>query len=389
VKRKKVCVFTTSRADYGLLYWLLREIQDDPALTLQIVVTGSHLSPGFGDTGRTIEKDGFRIDRKIDVLLASDNELAPAKSVALGLISFSDALHDLKPDMVVLLGDRFELLAAAIASFFLKIPIAHIHGGETSQGSIDEAVRHSITKMSTLHFCANEVYRRRIIQLGEDPKSVFAFGAPGLDHLHRVKLPDRKGLERKIGMDLTGKVALVTYHPVTLERSPLSRQVIILLSAIRRAGIKGVFTAANPDPGGRMINEKISAFCESKPSLYRYIPHLGQFLYLSCLKNLDLMIGNSSSGLTEAPSFRLPVVNVGDRQKGRIKAKNVIDVGYSAKEIEGGISRAYSASFRNGLKQMRSPYDPHGDGRVSTRIKETLKSFTPPADYPMKKFYDL
>jgi UDP-N-acetylglucosamine 2-epimerase (non-hydrolysing)/GDP/UDP-N,N'-diacetylbacillosamine 2-epimerase (hydrolysing) len=389
MKRKKVCVFTTSRADYGLLCWLLREIQDDPAMTLQIVVTGSHLSHGFGDTDLTIEKDGFRIDRKIDVLLASDSELAPAKSVALGLVSFSDALHELKPDVVVLLGDRFELLAAAVASFFLKIPIAHIHGGETSQGSIDEAVRHSITKMSTLHFCANETYRRRIIQLGENPSSVFAFGAPGLDHLHRVKLPDRKELERKIGMDLTGKVALVTYHPVTLDRSPLTRQVGNLLSAIRRAGIKAVFTAANPDPGGRMINEKVSSFCESNPSMYRYIPHLGQFLYLGCMKNLDLMIGNSSSGLTEAPSFRLPVVNIGDRQKGRIKARNVVDVGYTAAAIHAGITRACSAAFRRTLKGMRSPYDPVGDGRVSYRIKETLKLFMPRADFPKKKFYDL
>lgn len=389
MKRKKICVFTSSRADYGLLFWLLREIRNDPAITLQVVVTGSHLSPGFGDTGRMIEKDGFRIDRKIDVLLASDSELAPSKSVALGLVSFSDALHELKPDIVVLLGDRFELLAAAIASFFLKIPIAHIHGGETSQGSIDEAIRHSITKMSTLHFCANETYRRRIIQLGEDPARIFAFGAPGLDHLHRVQLPDRAEMERKVRMELNGNVALVTYHPVTLEKSSLPLQVNNLLTAIRKAGIKALFTAANPDPGGRKINETVSAFCEGNSSLYRYIPHLGQHLYLGALKNFNLMIGNSSSGLTEAPSFQLPVVNIGDRQKGRIKAKNVIDVGYSEEEIKAGISRACSASFRKSLKGMRSPYDPLGNGRVSIRIKDKIKSFSLSADNTKKEFHDL
>lgn len=387
--KRKVCVVTTSRADYGLLYWLMNEIRNDAALVLQIVATGMHLSPEFGLTFKTIEEDGFTIDKKIEMLISSDREEAAIKSIGVGLISFADALNDLKPDMLVLLGDRYELMSTAVAALMYKIPIAHIHGGETSQGALDEAIRHAITKMASLHFPATETYRKRIIQMGENPEFVFNYGAPGLDNLYKKKLMDRHELQKYLDFDLSGKVSIVTYHPVTLENNTAERQISHILKAIKQSGIKAIFTQANADVYGRVIYEKIREFCAVNPNIAVLYDNLGQVPYLSCLRNIDLMVGNSSSGLIEAPSFRLPVVNIGDRQKGRIKAENVIDVGYSLREILTGIKRACSVEFREKIKNMKNPYSRYRDGNVSRRIKEKIKTVRLNNSLLKKKFHDM
>ncbi len=342
MKRRKICVVTTSRADYGLLYWLMKAIDEDPALELQVVATGMHLCPEFGLTYRKIEEDGFKMARKVDMILSGDTEASVVKSVGVGLVSFSDVYEDLRPDIVVVLGDRYELFAVAIPALLQRVPIAHIHGGETSQGAVDEGVRHALTKMASLHFPATEAYRKRIIQMGEDPGRVFNFGAPGLDWVSRLPLLGRNELQKRLDFDLSGKVAMVTYHPVTLEGEAWERQIEDLFRAVDRSGIKAIFTKANADAHGRMINGKIEQFCNEHPKRFRLYDNLGQVLYLSCLKNLDLMIGNSSSGIVEAPTFKLPVVNIGDSQKGRMKAANMIDTGCDAGEILGSIRRANS-----------------------------------------------
>jgi UDP-hydrolysing UDP-N-acetyl-D-glucosamine 2-epimerase len=389
VSARRICVVTTSRADYGLLTWLMRAIREDAELELQVIAAGMHLCPEFGLTYRDIEQDGLPIDRKIEMLLSADSDSAVTKSIGVGLISFSDTLEYLRPDILVILGDRFELLSAAIAALVAKIPIAHIHGGETSQGAIDEGVRHAITKMASLHFAATETYRRRIIQMGEDPDSVFAFGAPGLDALHHVTLLTKQELESHLGFSLESPTAIVTYHPVTLERRTAEEQIENLLTALSQESVRAVFTKANADMQGRLINQRIAAFCREHPSDYRLSSNLGQEVYLSCLHHLDLMVGNSSSGLIEAPSFELPVVNIGDRQKGRIKAANVIDVGYSIADIVAGIGRASSDAWKEGIKDLENPYAGQGDGMVSFRIKEQLKSVDISESLMKKRFHDL
>ena len=388
-QKRKICVVTTSRADYGLLIWLMKEIREDISMELLIVATGMHLSPEFGNTFRAIEDDGFRINAKVEMLLSSDTDIGVVKSIGIGLLSFCEVLKDLDPDIIVVLGDRFELFSVAVAALILRIPIAHIHGGETSQGSVDEAVRHSITKMSAIHFPAAEAYRKRIIQMGEDPKRVFNFGAPGLDGMHRMKLLSRKELEKRLRFNLDGNIAMVTYHPVTLEEGTAERQIDDLLRAIRRSGLKAVFTKANADEQGRLINRKIQEFCDREPGTYRFYDNLGTLVYLSCLKHCTLMVGNSSSGLIEAPSFRLPVVNIGDRQRGRIRAANVIDVGYSEEEISKGIKKACSNPFRRGLLSLKNPYDTYGDGKTSYRIKESLKNIRITGELLKKGFFDI
>ena len=366
----------------------MEEIRSDPSLELQVVATGMHMSTEFGLTYRAIEKDGFQISRKVDMLLASDSEQSIIKSVGTGLISFSDVFESMKPEIVVVLGDRFELLSVVIAAYLHRIPIAHIHGGETTEGAVDEAVRHSITKMASIHFAATEEYRKRIIQMGESPNRVFNFGAPGLDAIYKEELLGKSELQERLGFDMTGPVAIVTYHPVTLENSTAEIQIDNLLEAVKQSGIKGIFTKANADAQGRVINRKAQDFCETAPAQYKFFDSLGQLAYLSCLKHLDMMIGNSSSGLVEAPSFGLPVVNVGDRQRGRARAENVIDVDYSVGDIVEGIRQASSTDFKRGMKKVRNPYDRYGDGKTGYRIKETLKN-TQLKDILMKKFHDI
>ena len=389
MKRRKIGVVTTSRADFGLLGGLLKAIKSDPALRLQLIVSGMHLSPKFGLTVREIEAEGFKIDRKIDLGLAGDTALANLKSIARGVSGFAHALSELKPAAVVLLGDRFELLAPAISALLLRIPIAHIHGGERSEGAIDESIRHALTKMSSYHFAATEPYRLRIIQMGESPRRVFNFGAPGLDRLHRAAPMGRVQLEKETGLNFQDPVALVTYHPATLDPTNLDTQLGHLIGAIKASKLKAIFTMANADAQGARINARLSALCAQYPARFKWIPHLGHQRYLSCLRHCAVMVGNSSSGLTEAPSFQLPVVNIGNRQRGRIRAANVIDVPPARSAILQGIKRACSPRFQASLRNMRNPYERSSDGRASERIKNILKRADLSDRVLKKSFYDL
>jgi UDP-hydrolysing UDP-N-acetyl-D-glucosamine 2-epimerase len=389
VKRRKICVVTTSRADFGLLSKLVRAIRDDRALQLQLVVSGMHLSKDFGNTWREIEAEGFKIARKIPLKMTGKSQAASLKSIGIGLDGFSKAFVELKPEIVVLLGDRFELLAPAVSALMLGIPIAHIHGGETTEGAIDESVRHAITKMATFHFPATETYRRRIIQMGESPERVYNFGAPGLDKIYDLSLMTRAELQKELGFSFKDPVAVVTYHPVTRGRQDADGQVRNMVEAIETSGVRAIFTMANADAQGALINRRLRAICEESSERFKWAPHLGHRRYLSCLKYASVMIGNSSSGLTEAPTFRLPVVNIGERQRGRTRAKNIIDVPCEAFAIQKAIHRALSPHFRASLRGMRNPYDRFHDGRTSVRIKDVLKEISLSDELMQKRFHDL
>jgi UDP-hydrolysing UDP-N-acetyl-D-glucosamine 2-epimerase len=381
-------VVTTSRADFGLLRGLMKSIQSDPALRLQVIACGMHLAAGFGQTWRDIAAEGIRIDRKIRMRMTGQSGLSNAKSIGAGLNGFADAFAELKPEIVVLLGDRFELLAPAISALMLQMPIAHIHGGELSEGAIDDSIRHAITKLASLHFPATEAYRRRIIQMGESPQRVFNFGAPGLDQLHGSALLTRQELEQELGFQLQDPVALVTYHPVTRDTGSAAAQIGRLVRAVKASGVRAVFTAANADAEGARINTYLRAVCARNLGRFQWVPHLGHRRYLSCLAHVALMVGNSSSGLTEAPSFELPVVNVGDRQRGRVRAANVIDVPCAESAVLRGIKRAVSPRFRASLGGMQSPYDRFHDGSASERIKNVLRDTDIRGDLLKKGFHD-
>jgi UDP-N-acetylglucosamine 2-epimerase (non-hydrolysing)/GDP/UDP-N,N'-diacetylbacillosamine 2-epimerase (hydrolysing) len=348
-----------------------------------------HLARHLGGTIREIEDAGVNIDRRIDLRLSDDSPVDNARSIGRGVTAFAAALEELKPAIIVLLGDRFELFAPAIAALMLRIPIAHIHGGERSEGAIDEAVRHAITKMSSLHFAATEPYRRRIIQMGESPRRAFNFGAPGLDELYRESLLTRAGLEHDLQISLDDPTALVTYHPETQDPTSGREQIQPVLAAIDESGVSAVFTMANADAGGAIINARIQKSCALHPERFKWVANLGRLRYLSCMKHFSVMIGNSSSGFTEAPSFRLPVVNIGDRQRGRVRAKNIIDVPRNREAIQKGIQRALSPGFRASLRGMRNPYDRFHDGRVSERIKNMLRDVELTDELLKKQFNDL
>jgi UDP-N-acetylglucosamine 2-epimerase (non-hydrolysing)/GDP/UDP-N,N'-diacetylbacillosamine 2-epimerase (hydrolysing) len=388
VTRRKICVVTTSRADFGLLRELMHAIDSDRSLRLQVIASGMHLVREFGQTWRDIEADGIRIDRKIPMRTLGVSSVANCTSIGHGMSGFADGFSELKPQIVVLLGDRFELLAPAIAALMLQIPIAHIHGGELSEGAIDDSVRHAITKFASLHFPATEVYRRRILQMGESPRRVFNFGAPGLDQIHRSRLMTRRELEQDLGIDLKRPVALVTYHPVTRDDGDVVTQVGEVTKAVEASGLPAVFTAANADAGGIRINARLRSVCAENPAKFTWVAHLGHRRYLSCLAHFAVMVGNSSSGLTEAPSFRLPVVNIGDRQRGRVRAANVIDVPCTEAAILRGLRRAISPRFRVSLRGMRNPYDRSRDGGASERIKNVLRDIDLSGDFLKKGFYD-
>jgi UDP-N-acetylglucosamine 2-epimerase (non-hydrolysing)/GDP/UDP-N,N'-diacetylbacillosamine 2-epimerase (hydrolysing) len=389
VKRRKICVVTTSRADFGLLSGLIKAIQADPALRLQVIVSGMHLSRLFGQTWQDVEAQGIKIDRKIQLRLSGGSSLENLNSISLGMKGFGKSLSELRPDIVVLLGDRFELLAPAVSALLLGIPIAHIHGGELTEGAIDDSVRHAITKMASLHFAATEAYRKRILQMGESPERVFNFGAPGLDQIHGAPLMTRRQVEEELGISLQKPVALVTYHPVTRERGSVEEQVSELIAAVTASGLIAIFTMANADAQGNIINRQLQAVCAENPERFKWTPHLGHRRYLSCLKHLSVMVGNSSSGLTEAPSFRMPVVNIGDRQRGRVRAQNIVDVPCTKSAIAEGIRRAVSPSFRQSLNRMRNPYDRFHDGRTSERIKNVLRDVVISPGFIKKQFQDL
>lgn len=368
---RKICVVTGSRAEYGLLYWLMKEIEADTALGLQVVVCAMHLSPEFGLTWRQVKKDGFPIEAKIEMLLSSDSSAGIAKSIGLGVIGFADAFERLQPDMLVLLGDRFEMLAAAQAAMAARIPIAHLHGGELTEGVIDEAIRHAITKMAHFHFVSAEVYRHRVIQMGEQPDKVFNVGATGLDNIRRLKLMERAEFEQSIGMSLGDVNFLVTYHPVTLDQKGSEDAVNALLSALNDypAG-KAIFTQPNADTGGRVITELFNQYVKNNRGRAVLYPTMGQLRYLSALKHMDIVIGNSSSGIIEAPSFGKATVNIGSRQRGRLRSESVIDCGEDHPSISSAIRKGLSKEFRAGLAGMRNLY---GDGTAAERIKQILK----------------
>jgi UDP-N-acetylglucosamine 2-epimerase (non-hydrolysing)/GDP/UDP-N,N'-diacetylbacillosamine 2-epimerase (hydrolysing) len=388
MKKRKICVITGTRAEYGLLYWIIKGIHDDPELELQLIVTGMHLSPEFGMTIREVEKDGFPIAEKVEMLLSSDTETAIATSMGLGMIGFATAYERLKPDILVVLGDRFEILSAVAAAVPFRIPVAHIHGGESTEGLIDESIRHAITKMSHIHFPATQVYANRIMQMGEPPENVFCFGAPGLDNVYKLNLLERDELLKELGLSCNKIIGIVTYHPVTLEDNTAKFQMSELLSALQAFhDIFWVFTLPNADTGGRIIIKMIDDFVKNNPEKGKYFTSLGQLKYISLLKHADVMMGNSSSGLTEAPSFELPVVNIGDRQRGRVKAQNIIDVPEcNQKLIINAINRAISADFRTSLKGMKNPY---GEGDASEKIVKKLKSITIDENLIKKRFYEM
>ena len=382
---KKICVITGTRADYGLLRWVMQGIKDDPELKLQIIATGMHLSPEFGLTYRAIEADGFEIDRNVEMLVSSDTSVGIAKSMGLGLIGFADALHELRPDLVIVLGDRFEVFSAVSASLVARVPVAHLHGGESTVGAFDEAFRHSITKMSHLHFVAAEKYRERVIQLGEQPNRVFMVGGLGVDNIKRLRLLSRFELEKAINFKLGLKNLLITFHPVTLEISTAEYQLGELLAALSKLkDTHLIFTLPNADEGSRGLIKMVQAFVAQFSNARAY-SSLGQLLYLSCLNQVDGVVGNSSSGLLEAPSLKKGTINIGDRQHGRIQAKSVINCAPIRSDILDAIEYLYSSEFKSNLNQVINPY---GDGGASEKVIEILKTY-PTEDIVQKHFYDL
>jgi UDP-hydrolysing UDP-N-acetyl-D-glucosamine 2-epimerase len=375
MEHRKICIFTGTRAEYGLLYWLMRDIQDDPRLDLQVLVSGSHLASEFGTTWQQIEADGMPVSAKVDMKLDSDEPVAVAKSMALGLSGCAEALDKLKPDILVVLGDRYEALAAAEAALLLRIPIAHIHGGEASEGVFDEAMRHAITKLSHLHFTAAAPYRQRIIQMGEMPEHVHDFGAPGLDWISRSTFAGRTEFEKATGFELGAENLLVTYHPVTIDQDSIDKTADALLSALDRfPDVHVIFTKANADPGGRRINAQLESWVARNARRSVCVASLGQWLYLSAMSLCDAVVGNSSSGLIEAPAFGRPTVNIGARQAGRLRAPSVIDCELDANSIESAIRRALSSAMKDLAAQRENPY---GAGNASARIKDVLASADP------------
>lgn len=380
----KICVVTGTRAEYGLLYWLMKKVQDDKQLQLQTVVTGMHLSPEFGLTYRQIEKDGFIIDEKVEMLLSSDTVVGITKSIGLGVIGFADALQRLKPDLLVVLGDRFEILAAVQAALIARIPVAHLCGGDTTEGAFDESIRHSITKMSHFHFVTNDVAARRVAQLGENPEHVFNVGSTGIDNIRQLQLLDRNELEIQLGLQFRKRNLLITFHPVTLElESPLV-QFQELLDALASFGEQTglIFTMPNADTEGREIINMINEFVAIHDNAHAYVS-LGQLRYLSVMSQVDAVVGNSSSGLYEAPSFAIPTVNIGDRQRGRLQAASVINCKPAAGEIKQAIEQALTLDCSGVV-------NPYGQGGSSEEILNIIKRIDIKAgDILKKQFFDI
>ncbi|MCP4118189.1 MAG: UDP-N-acetylglucosamine 2-epimerase (hydrolyzing) [Desulfobacteraceae bacterium] len=383
---KRICVITGTRAEYGLLYWLIKEISEDPEMELQLIATGMHLSSEFGLTYKEIEKDGFNIDKKIEILLSSDTAVGISKSMGLAQISFAETYEDLKPDLIIVLGDRFEIFAAAAAAMIAKIPIAHLYGGELTEGIIDEAIRHCITKMSHLHFTSTDEYRNRVIQLGEHPSRVFNVGDTSIDNIRNLKLLNREEFEHAIKFKLNKKNLIVTFHPVTLENSTSEIQFKELLNAIDSlTDTNIIFTKANADTEGRIINQLAEKYVSQNNHKSIIFTSMGRLKYLSALQFVDAVVGNSSSGIAEAPSFNIGTINIGDRQKGRLQAKSVINCIPTAREIKNSFSELYSSAFQSKFKNVENLY---GDGNASKRIIDVIRH-TNLNNLLKKHFYDL
>ena len=381
---RRIAVFTGTRAEYGLLYWLMKDIQASAQLELQLVVSGMHLSPEFGETWKQIAADGFPLDAKVEMLLSSDTPVGVIKSMGLGLIGFADTLDRLKPDMLVVLGDRFETLAVVQSALILRIPVAHLHGGEITEGAYDDAIRHAITKMSNLHFTAAEAYRQRVMQMGEPADTVFNVGAVGLDYLQRSAMMTPAELSASLAFALTAPYFLVTYHPVTLADEDPRASFQALLSALDRfPDHQVILTYPNADNGGRQIMPMLEDYARQQPGRVLAIQSLGSRRYLGALKGAAAMVGNSSSGLIEAPAFGVPTVNIGARQLGRLAAESVLHCAAKADEIQEAMACAVSASF---IEACRSVINPYGQGNAAGQIVRILESATGPYQ---KHFHDL
>ena len=382
---RRICVITGSRAEYGLLRLLMQGIRDDEQCELQLVATGMHLSPEFDSTYQAIETDGLRIDRKVEILLSSDSAVGIGKSVGLGVISFAEAFEQLRPDLIVVLGDRFEILAAVTAALFFRIPVLHLHGGEVTEGAVDESMRHAITKMSHVHCVASEEYRHRVIQLGEQPKRVHCVGGLGVDAIKQVRLLDRAELEASLDFKLKDRNLLITFHPATLEGESAAHQMAELLAALSELRDTGlVFTWPNADAGGRQLIAMLQDFVAGHANSRAY-PSLGQLRYLSCMSLCDGVIGNSSSGLLEAPTLKKGTVNIGDRQRGRLQADSIINCRPDCQEIRTAVERLYSSTFQVSLAGVRNPY---GDGGASDRVLTLIKQLQLEG-LAQKTFHDL
>lgn len=354
---RKICVVTGSRSEYGILSRLMRLIQNDPELILQVIATNMHLSQEFGLTYKEIEKDGFVINRKVEMLLSSDTANATTKSVGLATIGFADAYEDLHPDLVLVLGDRYEILAAVTAALFFRIPVAHLHGGEITEGAYDNSIRHAITKLSHLHFTSAEAYRKRVIQMGEEPDKVFNVGALGVENIRYLHLLNKQELEESLNFHIGEKCVLVTFHPVTLENNSAEEQMRSLLMALDLIpDLRIIFTLPNSDTNGRIIISLINQFVEKNSARSVVFASLGQLRYFSALKYVRAVIGNSSSGLIEVPSFGIPTVNIGDRQKGRLRADSVIDCEPLLHEITEKLGQALSVIKKNEAEKTVNPY---------------------------------
>lgn len=385
---KRIGIMTGTRAEYGLLKSLMQEINKDNDLELYLIVSGMHLSPEFGMTYQEIEEDGFQINAKVEMLLSSDSPAGISKSIGLGVIGFADEFQRADLDMLILLGDRYEALSAAICAMVMRIPIAHLHGGELTEGAIDEGIRHSITKMSYLHFTSTEQYRNRVIQLGENPERVFYVVALGVENIKKINLMTKEELERSIHFEIDENTVIVTYHPVTLENNTVEEQFLNLLEVLdRNPKIRMIFTKANADTNGRIVNELIDKYAAQNSERACAFMSLGQKRYLSALKYCRIVIGNSSSGIIEAPSFGKPIINIGDRQKGRICADSVINCGYTQQEIQQAMETALTEEFENKARNCRNPYEKEN---TAANIISVIKDYLLNDKIKLKKgFYDI
>ncbi len=383
---RKVCVVTGSRAEYGLLSRLMNLIQDDPELSLQIIVTNMHLSKDFGLTYREIEKDGFHIDKKVNMLLSSDTANATAKSVGLAVLGFADSFEELRPDLLVVLGDRYEILAAVTTALLFRIPVAHLHGGEVTEGAYDDSMRHAITKMSHLHFTSSDDHRNRVIQLGEDPDRVFNVGAIGLDNIKHIKLLSKEELEGSLGFKITNKCVLVTFHPATLDNESPETQMKSLLAALESiADLQIIFTLPNSDTNGRIIIKMINDFVEKNSNRSISFPSLGQIRYLSVLQYINAVVGNSSSGIIEVPSFGIPTLDIGDRQKGRLRAGSVINCPAESDVIRKKLIMLLSPEFKKNSDNIANPYYKKNTAfEILSKIKNANLN-----DLVKKRFYNI
>lgn len=382
---KKICVVTATRAEWSLLKNLCYEIKEDKDLKLQIIATGAHLSSEFGLTYKDIKQD-FKIDKKIEILLSSDSSKSIANTMGLAQILFSEALYELNPDIVVILGDRYEMLSVASACLVMKIPIAHLYGGEATFGAIDDSIRHAITKLSHLHFTSTLTYKNRVIQLGEDPKNVHFTGQIGIENINKIKFLSKPELEKELNFKFKAKNLLITFHPETLGKQNSEYQINLILKELKKQNdTMLIFTKANADEGGRIINRQIEKFVSENIANSVLFDNLGIIRYISMMKIVDAVVGNSSSGICETPEFKKPTINLGSRQDGRVRAKNIIDCEIEGASFKNALKKIYDAQFLHSLKNMTNPYS---SDNPSKKIKEIIKN-TDLKGIVFKKFHDI